>query len=167
MQTSYLVSLQARNIREDAKIEFLPLVAHLYFSLSLLFVGGYGRHRKAYEKDGWDKLRKELTMDQDRLWERNCGRDVRLCSDHGREARFPFLDAHVVHFLTGELASEENLICDFNLPPGVGDKRILRLIAKRLGFEYASGLSKVSRIREASCYSVIIICARACPPSTN
>jgi len=104
-------------------------------------MGGYGRHRKAYEEGGWEQLRKELTMDQDRLWERNCGRDDRLTSDHGREARFPFLDPHVVQFLRKTTITED-LICDFRLPPGIGDKRILRLIAQRLGFEHASVLVK-------------------------
>ncbi|OEU15247.1 asparagine synthase, partial [Fragilariopsis cylindrus CCMP1102] len=80
-------------------------------------------------------------MDQNRLWERNCGRDDRLTSDHGREARFPFLDAHVVQFLQNS-ATEEDLICDFRKPPGVGDKRILRLVAQRLGCDHASGLVK-------------------------
>jgi asparagine synthetase B (glutamine-hydrolysing) len=105
-------------------------------------MGGYGRHRKAYEIGGWEELKSELTMDQNRLWERNCGRDDRLCSDHGREARFPFLDAHVVRLLQETMANEDGLICDFSLPPGVGDKRILRLVAERLGLEHASGLVK-------------------------
>jgi len=105
-------------------------------------MGGYGRHRKAFERGGWKELQSELTMDQNRLWERNCGRDDRLCSDHGREARFPFLDAHVVRLLRETIASEDGLVCDFRLPPGVGDKRILRLVAQRLGLEHASGLVK-------------------------
>jgi asparagine synthetase B (glutamine-hydrolysing) len=105
-------------------------------------MGGYGRHRKAYERGGWEELQSELTMDQNRLWERNCGRDDRLCSDHGREARFPFLDAHVVKLLQETMANEDGLVCDFGLPPGVGDKRILRLVAERLGLEHASGLVK-------------------------
>ena len=105
-------------------------------------MGGYGRHRKAYERGGWEDLKSELTMDQDRLWERNCGRDDRLCSDHGREARFPFLDAHVVRLLQETMANEDGIVCDFHLSPGVGDKRILRLVAKRLGMDHASGLVK-------------------------
>ena len=78
-------------------------------------------------------------MDQSRFWERNLGRDDRICSDHGKEARFPFLDAHVVRCLNKIPLSQ---ICDFSLPPGQGDKRILRLIASRLGLEHASGLVK-------------------------
>ena len=101
--------------------------------------GGYGRHRKAFERGGWEELEKELEMDQLRFWERNLGRDDRICADHGKEARFPFLDAHVVRFLKG---LPLNLVCDFSLPPGQGDKRILRLVASRLGLGHASGLVK-------------------------
>ena len=78
-------------------------------------------------------------MDQSRFWERNLGRDDRICSDHGKEARFPFLDAHVVNFLKSMPLSN---VCDFSLPPGHGDKRILRLVALRLGLEHASSLVK-------------------------
>jgi asparagine synthetase B (glutamine-hydrolysing) len=102
-------------------------------------LGGYGRHRKAFELGGWSKLQEELLMDQDRLWERNLGRDDRLCSDHGREARFPFLDAHVVQFLRQTQLVD---ICNYDLPPGQGDKQILRLVAERLGMSHASGLIK-------------------------
>jgi asparagine synthetase B (glutamine-hydrolysing) len=102
-------------------------------------LGGYGRHRQAFERGGWVELRKELEMDQSRFWERNLGRDDRVCADHGKEARFPFLDPHVVRLLK-DLPLE--LVCDFTLPPGQGDKRILRLVAMRLGLDHASGLVK-------------------------
>jgi asparagine synthetase B (glutamine-hydrolysing) len=102
-------------------------------------MGGYGRHRKAYDQRGWRGLKEELQMDQSRLWERNLGRDDRIGADHGKEARFPYLDAHVSRLLR-ELPLEQ--VCDFSLPPGEGDKRILRLVAMRLGLDYASGLVK-------------------------
>jgi asparagine synthetase B (glutamine-hydrolysing) len=103
-------------------------------------MGGYGRHRKAYDqRGGWQGLKEELQMDQSRLWERNLGRDDRIGADHGKEARFPYLDAHVSRLLC-ELPLEQ--VCDFSLPPGEGDKRILRLVAIRLGLEHASGLVK-------------------------
>ncbi|CAJ1930843.1 unnamed protein product [Cylindrotheca closterium] len=102
-------------------------------------LGGYGRHRKAFDKGGWGRLKEELDMDQARFWERNLGRDDRICADHGKEARFPFLDANVVNFLKGLPLDQ---ICDFSLPPGEGDKRILRLVAARLGLDHASGLVK-------------------------
>jgi asparagine synthetase B (glutamine-hydrolysing) len=78
-------------------------------------------------------------MDQDRFLERNLGRDDRICADHGTEARFPFLDTNVVQFLQG---LPLHLVCDFSLPLGQGDKRILRLVAQRLGLDNASGLVK-------------------------
>jgi asparagine synthetase B (glutamine-hydrolysing) len=102
-------------------------------------LGGYGRHRQAFEKGGWDMLQNELQYDQDRLWERNLGRDDRLIADHGKEARFPFLDAHLVQFVHAQPLSD---LCNFILPPGKGDKQILRLVAQRLGMDHASELVK-------------------------
>lgn len=120
-------------------------------------MGGYGRHKKAYERGGTKELQQELDLDQNRFWERNLGRDDRICSDHGCEARYPFLDIHVTNYLK---SLPLHLICDFEdtantntavlLPPGqqqtqqqlLGDKRILRVIALRLGLVHASGLVK-------------------------
>jgi len=110
-------------------------------------LGGYGRHRKAFEqglqqgdgRNGNIALRQELDLDIARIWERNLGRDDRIFSDHGKEARFPYLDHHVMNFLK-QLSLDD--ICDFGLPPGQGDKRILRLLAMRLGLKSASGMVK-------------------------
>jgi asparagine synthetase B (glutamine-hydrolysing) len=38
-------------------------------------MGGYGRHRKAWERGGCKQLRQELDLDMGRLWDRNLGRD--------------------------------------------------------------------------------------------
>jgi asparagine synthetase B (glutamine-hydrolysing) len=84
-------------------------------------------------------LRNELRMDQDCFWERNLGRDDRICVDHGKKARFPFLDSNVTDCLR---RLPLDLICDFCLPQSKGDKRILRLVAMRLGLDHASGLVK-------------------------
>lgn len=102
-------------------------------------MGGYGRHRKAWEKGGNTALRLELEMDKARLWERNLGRDDRVLSDTSKEARYPYLDNDVVHFLHN---MDLDKICDYNLAPGQGDKRILRDVAKRLGLEAASSAVK-------------------------
>ncbi|GKY97199.1 hypothetical protein MPSEU_000678300 [Mayamaea pseudoterrestris] len=98
-------------------------------------MGGYGRHRKAYMQGGAARLRNELDLDLERIWERNLGRDDRVLSDTAHEARFPFLDPHVVCYLK-EIPLD--LVCDYGLPPGQGDKRILRLVAERLGLPAAS-----------------------------
>lgn len=102
-------------------------------------MAGYGRHRKAYIQGGWPMLRGELDLDLNRLWERNLGRDDRIVSDHGREARFPYLDTNVMNFLKSLPLAD---VCNMALPPGVGDKQILRQIALRKGLETAGGLVK-------------------------
>lgn len=119
-------------------------------------LGGYGRHRKAFERGSktqdrytskyYDStvggnvgLRQELDMDIERIWERNLGRDDRILSDHGKEARFPYLDPRVMRFLAQTPLED---IVDYTLPPGEGDKRVLRLLAIRLGLKTASGMVK-------------------------
>ena len=61
-------------------------------------LGGYGRHRTAFN-NGWSGVVDELQLEIDRLPTRNLGRDDRLVSDHGREARHPFLDPGLVQLL--------------------------------------------------------------------
>ena len=100
---------------------------------------GYGRHKAAFERDGYDGLRAELHLDMDRLWLRNLGRDDRMISDHGREARFPYLDEHVVGFLAATPLED---VVDFSQPRGVGDKLLLRVIARGLGLRHCTGLPK-------------------------
>ena len=74
-------------------------------------------------------------MDQSRLWERNLGRDDRVLSDTSKEARYPYLDTAVVQYLAN---LDLDQVCKFNLPPGEGDKWILRQVAMRLGLKSAS-----------------------------
>jgi asparagine synthetase B (glutamine-hydrolysing) len=102
-------------------------------------MAGYGRHRSTFNRGGYEALRDELQMEKGRLWTRNLGRDDRCISSHGKEARFPFLDEHVVSFLNCLDVTE---LCDMKKPQGVGDKMILRIIAKQLGLLTCSGLVK-------------------------
>ena len=91
---------------------------------------GYSRHRTVYqtfgEKAAGECIRKEIL----RLWRRNMGRDDRIISDHGREARFPYLDENVV---LSTLAVSFSTLADLRLPQGVGDKICLRILASHTG----------------------------------
>ena len=59
---------------------FFILYYSLFFSL-FPQLGGYSRHKTAFEKGGWDSLYNELDLDIKRLPERNLGRDDRILSD--------------------------------------------------------------------------------------
>ncbi|NXX06878.1 ASND1 protein, partial [Larus smithsonianus] len=102
-------------------------------------LAGYSRHRVCFKKYGLEGLNKELEMELDRISSRNLGRDDRIIGDHGKEARFPFLDEEVVSFLNSLPISEK---ADLTLPRGVGEKLILRLAAKELGLTASTVLPK-------------------------
>lgn len=103
-------------------------------------LGGYSRHRKAFARSQKQGLVKELQMDLDRLATRNLGRDDRILSSSGKEARYPFLSHSVISFLA-DLPVEAKM--DFvDLPPGQGDKRLLREVALGLGLKQTSLLVK-------------------------
>ena len=102
-------------------------------------LGGYSRHRNLFERGGWGRLMSEIEWDLRRVSVRNLGRDDRCISDHGKEARFPFLDEQVVSFLQTLPLNEK---MDLSLPRGVGDKKVLREVARILGLEFSSKLPK-------------------------
>ncbi|CAI5988917.1 unnamed protein product, partial [Closterium sp. NIES-65] len=100
--------------------------------------------------DRWPSLESEMRDDMQRLWRRNLGRDDRCLSDHGREVslkndfkpflhcplcarchqpRFPFLDEGVMSAL---LALPLPRIANLHLPPGTGDKLILRQVRAKI-----------------------------------
>ncbi|OEL18767.1 Asparagine synthetase domain-containing protein 1 [Dichanthelium oligosanthes] len=96
---------------------------------------GYGRHRTKYRLGGWNALDEEMRLDVQRIWKRNMGRDDRCISDHGKEARFPFLDENVIKTML-EIPLWE--IAKLNEPVGKGDKKILREVARLLGLQEAA-----------------------------
>ncbi|KAF9416127.1 hypothetical protein BGZ94_010303 [Podila epigama] len=98
-------------------------------------LGGYSRHKDQFTENGWEGLIQELQLDLDRISTRNLGRDDRIISDHGKEARYPFLGAHVVDLLS---SLRVDLKCDLRYPRGVGEKILLRHLARDLGFTRAS-----------------------------
>ena len=84
---------------------------------------GYSRHRVCYNKAGWPSLIQEVELEINNISQRNLGRDNRVIADHGREARFPFLDEGVVNYLNSVPMWEKT---DLALPRGVGEKLLLR-----------------------------------------
>lgn len=122
-------------------------------------LGGYIRHKNAFKHAGWQGLLDELQLDVDRIHTRNLGRDDRVISSHGKEARYPFLSmtllAHLssvpVHLkvdprVVGHSDSEaaippldEDLLVIRGLP---GDKLLHRLAARKLGLWGAAGRAK-------------------------
>ncbi|RHZ01475.1 hypothetical protein DYB35_000788, partial [Aphanomyces astaci] len=110
-----------------------------YANWTHIVLGSYGRHKHAYVTGGWDGLRTELDKDMRRIWQRNLGRDDRMIADHGREARFPYLDEDVVAYLRSLPLDH---VVDFAQPRGVGDKLILRIVARQLGLKHCTALAK-------------------------
>lgn len=102
-------------------------------------MAGYGRHRTSFRDGAWAGLSGELDKDVQRLWKRNLGRDDRVCSDNGREARFPYLDESVMALLR---LLPLPLMADLRMPHGVGDKRILRAVGRLLGLRGSTCLVK-------------------------
>ncbi|ORX49874.1 hypothetical protein DM01DRAFT_1338005 [Hesseltinella vesiculosa] len=98
-------------------------------------LGGYSRHREAYKRGSWSELIKETQLDVDRISTRNLGRDDRIISDHGKEARFPFLDTDLVRYLC---QVPIQLKMDMRYERGVGEKLLLRHIVHQLGLPLAS-----------------------------
>lgn len=102
-------------------------------------LGGYSRHRVRFKTDGLEGLVKELAMELGRISSRNLGRDDRVIGDHGKEARFPYLDEDVVSFLNQLPVWEK---ADLHLPRGLGEKLLLRLVARDLGLGPSAILPK-------------------------
>ncbi|KAK0505900.1 asparagine synthase-domain-containing protein [Armillaria luteobubalina] len=102
-------------------------------------LGGYGRHRSAFNSGGWQAVISELQLEIQRIPVRNLGRDDRVCSSHGKETRHPFLSFGVVSFMAN-LPVQHKM--DPRLEVGLGDKMLLRLAARKMGLIEASGRKK-------------------------
>ncbi|CAE6338642.1 unnamed protein product [Rhizoctonia solani] len=109
-------------------------------------LGGYSRHKIAYNQGGWDGLVSELQLDLDRLPSRNLGRDDRVISANGRESRYPFLSLVLVSYLAQlpvQIKVDPRLMLQKEgVGAGLGDKTLLRLAAERLGLVLASRRTK-------------------------
>ncbi|KAI5091194.1 asparagine synthetase domain-containing protein 1 [Silurus meridionalis] len=102
-------------------------------------LAGYSRHRVRFKSSGLQGLVEELAMELGRISSRNLGRDDRIIADHGKEARFPYLDEDVVSFLNTLPVWEK---ADLSLPRGFGEKLLLRLTAVELGLGPSAVLPK-------------------------
>ncbi len=104
-------------------------------------LAGYARYRSIWKREGRERLAEEIEKDLARLWKRNLGRDDRCVADHGKEARFPFLDEDVVMCIANHPMM---VLADLSdaAPPGVGDKFVLRMVAQWLGLRFPAALPK-------------------------
>ena len=102
-------------------------------------MAGYARHRSTFARAGAEAVRAELSKEVSQLWTRNLGRDDRCIADSAKEARHPYLDRDVVALL-GALPLE--LVADFTQERGVGDKLILRNVARLLHLDLCATLPK-------------------------
>ncbi|KAL1739907.1 asparagine synthase-domain-containing protein [Schizophyllum fasciatum] len=138
-QALYFAAKGEGSIREHPGADPRPYTSRARVLLNGLgsdeLLGGYGRHRTAFKAGGWGALTKELQLELDRLPTRNLGRDDRIISAHGKEARHPFLSLDVVRFLA---ALPVHAKTDPRLGQGTGDKLLLRVVAWRLGLVEAS-----------------------------
>jgi asparagine synthetase B (glutamine-hydrolysing) len=109
--------------------------------------GGYRRHENAFASHGFPGeggLLEELAEDIDRIGKRNLGRDDRVISHWGKEARYPFLDEDVVTWaLKAPVWDKVGFGFELGDEADGGDlesgKLVLRLLAKKLGM---SGVAK-------------------------
>ncbi|WVW81812.1 hypothetical protein I302_103809 [Kwoniella bestiolae CBS 10118] len=102
-------------------------------------LGGYARHRHAYQREGWQGLINETQMDIARLPTRNLSRDDRMLSSHARDARYPYLSLSFISYLS---SLPVHIKCDPRLGEGQGDKILLRKAVESVGLKRASGRVK-------------------------
>lgn len=107
--------------------------------------GGYTRHGTAYSRHGFRGLIEELELDVSRLGKRNLGRDDRAISNWSHEVRFPFLDEDLVTWALKAPVWEKTGFgtVDGGETKGLDDeKKVLRLLAWKLGLKGAAGEKK-------------------------
>ena len=100
---------------------------------------GYSQHRRTFDREGEVALGADLQNMIERIGERNCGRDDRVISDSGAEYRMPFLDLDFIHIVS---QIPLNIRCDLSKPRGIGEKLLLRKLARKLGLGEIAGLEK-------------------------
>ncbi|KAI9841742.1 MAG: hypothetical protein M1837_000403 [Sclerophora amabilis] len=110
---------------------------------------GYTRHATAFHRRGFSGLTEELELDFSRLGKRNLGRDDRIISSWGKEARFPYLDEDLLRWAMscpvwekcgfGQKIDQNETNEGGGLEPG---KKVLRLLAWNLGMKRVAAEKK-------------------------
>ncbi|WWC66825.1 uncharacterized protein I206_100732 [Kwoniella pini CBS 10737] len=98
-------------------------------------LGGYSRHRHAFQREEWQGLINETQMDISRLPTRNLSRDDRIISSRARDARYPYLSLSFISYLS---SLPIHFKCDPRLGEGKGDKILLRKAVESVGLIRAS-----------------------------
>ena len=106
---------------------------------------GYMRHATAFKRNGFVGLLDELELDVSRLGKRNLGRDDRVITNWGKEARFPYLDESLVSWAMeapvtekcgfGEAQNETGIESDNSTSMLEPDKKVLRCLAWKLAMK--------------------------------
>ncbi|KAG6861214.1 hypothetical protein C0995_002563 [Termitomyces sp. Mi166 len=85
----YFASRGKGQVRATPDSEAIPYTSPACVLLNGLgsdeLLGGYGRHRSAYNSGGWQAVVKELQLEIDRIPIRNLGRDDRVISSHASQ----------------------------------------------------------------------------------
>ncbi|RLI47644.1 hypothetical protein DRO69_00020 [Candidatus Bathyarchaeota archaeon] len=114
--------------------------------------GGYQRYLRIYSQYGAAKVRDVMYRDVVLSYETNLQRDNQVCSFHGVELRFPFLDHEVVCFSLSLPVSLKIECAENSLR-----KKVLRRVAQNLGIpsfitnkpkraiQYTTGVNKALR----------------------
>ena len=111
-------------------IEKFADFSKIYESNAIIFFDGLGADEifGGYLRYKNGDIINQMSKDLDRLWLRNCGRDDRVCGENKIELRFPYLDKDLMNYLSK--IEDMKQIVDFSKPRGVGEKYLLRKVAK-------------------------------------
>ena len=152
----YFAARGSGNVNDNSTGKTLPYTTPARVLISGLgadeLFGGYTRHATAFSRRHHHGLVDELGLDFSRLGKRNLGRDDRVISHWGKEARYPYLDEELVRWALEKPVWEK---CGFGEVSGTGSvlgedqirgleagKKVLRLAAWKLGMKGAAAEKK-------------------------
>jgi len=100
--------------------------------------GGYSRYYTYLKNEQFSELIQEISLDLDRLWIRNFGRDDRCVNFHTKTCVFPYLDLSVLEFAS-QLPIHALFYKDelYKL-----NKKPLRDLAQKIGFKISPMFAK-------------------------